>query len=145
MAIIHIGNVEVVVRSRGEHCPPHVHADCSPEGWSARFKFFFTLDDVMFWDFQPDNPQREPSASRLDGIGLAISQNLARIRQRWWEVMATTCLENQYVHQTANGLLVIENKRLRKGLPKVRSATYEPATQTVTVILTNGTSYKEVL
>ncbi len=145
MAIVTIGNVDVVVMTRDEHCPPHVHADCSPEGWSARYKFFYTSDDLEFWDFKPDNPKRAPSKSRLDEIGMAIFPHLSKVRKRWWEVLGRVCLDNQYVIQTADGIEVIYDKRRRKGVPQVQSATYDPLMRLVTLNLTNGSTIKFVL
>jgi hypothetical protein len=143
MAIVTVGNVEVVVRTRAEHCPPHVHAECAPEGWSARFTFSFIADEVALWDFQPERPAREPSRARLNELGLAIYQNLALIRNRWWQVMGTVCLDRRFVQPIAGGgWRVIKARGQRQGLAQVGSARYDPVTQTLTLSLTDGTTHR---
>ena len=140
MAIITVGNVEVVVRTRDEHCPPHVHADCQAEGWSARFTFSFADDDVSFWDFQPKNPKRPPSMHQLDRIGVAVSANLTAVRFRWWQVMRTTCLRNRYVI-TKNGAITMVLPTNAKGGSKdnqIIEATYVADDEVTRIKLKSG-------
>lgn len=145
MAIVMVGNIEVVVRTRDEHCPPHVHADCSPEGWNARFKFDFVSNDVEFWDFQPTNPRKIPSRAKLDAVGEAIFENLMVIRRRWWEVMGTVCLENRYVQITSDEFILVKRSRNAQGVFQVSHAGYDPETQLLIVTFTDGQKHVQNL
>ncbi|WP_207460855.1 hypothetical protein [Azospirillum sp. SYSU D00513] len=143
MPIAQVGNIEIVVKTRGEHCPPHVHADCDAEGWSARFKFYFESDDVDFWDLRPRNARKAPQASVLDEVGEAVYRNLVQVRKRWWEVMGTVCLSNQYVHCRAGKIIVLE--RFEKGALQILEAAYEPSRKTLRVGLSDGSIYEQLL
>lgn len=149
MAIVTVGNIEIVVRTRDEHCPPHVHADCTPDRWEARYKFNFLDDEVTHWDTTPLH--NAPTKATLDKVGASIYGSLAKIRKRWWQVMGTTCLENLYV----NRVTVIENGKATvklifgnagaKGVVQVMTAAYDPATQILTATLSDGTPHQQQL
>ncbi len=141
MAIVMVENAEVVVRTRDEHCPPHVHADCSPEGWSARFKFSFYSDDVEFWDLQPDYPKKPPSRARINKIGQAVFDNLTKIRGRWWEVMGTTCLINQYA-SIVNEKLILGG---HKDAKQIGAASYSHVSHELNVIFKDGSTHRQNL
>jgi hypothetical protein len=122
MAIAVVGNIDVVVRTRGEHCPPHVHADCAAEGWDARFRFSFLDDEVEYWDTRPKH--RAPSLATLNRVGAVVFANLAACRRRWWETMRTTCLRNQSVRRVSDKL--VPCSPAAPGVRRVAAASYDP-------------------
>ena len=129
MAIVVVGSVDVVVRTRGEHCPPHVHAICLPEGWGARFRFSFLNDDVIHWDIHMRS--RAPTSALLTRIGRLVRMNLEPVRMRWWNTMRTTCLDRQF-SQVAEGRLTLCG-RSAAGARQIASATYEPVSRVLVV------------
>lgn len=141
MAILVVRNVEVVVRTRGEHCPPHVHADCPSDGWDSRFVFTFLNDDVIYWDTV--YRRKKPSKALLNRIGVAIHAHLPACRERWWQARQTTCLENRYV--CFIGRTMSFCSRAAEGASKVVSATYDPGTRTVTVLLADNAVHTQTL
>ena len=108
MAICRVGNVTMVLYSRDEHCPPHVHAVCEPEGWSARYRFSFVDDGVEFWDLSPTFPRKPPSRGRLGEIGEAVAGRLPQMRRRWAAVFGRLCLDNAYGVVTASGFRLVD-------------------------------------
>src|SRR5665647_340414 len=83
----------VAVLTRNEHCPPHVHVGTAD--WEARFEFGFWHNDVSLLDVVP--VKNQPSAAVLEALRQVIKtpQHLRRARECWWEVLGSTCLENQ--------------------------------------------------
>jgi len=138
VAIAVVGNVEIVVRSPGEHCPPHVHADCVAEGWDARFRFSYLDDEVEYWDTRPK--RRAPSRATLNRVGIAVFGNLATCRRRWWEVMRTTCLRNQPVRPSRGKL--VPCSPTAPGSGRVTAASYDPSTQELIVDLADGSTHR---
>jgi len=138
MAIAIVGNVEIVVRTRGEHCPPHVHADCAADKWDARFRFSFLNDEVEYWDTRPR--QRAPSLITLNRVGAAVFANLAACRSRWWETMRATCLPNQLV-RPIRGTLEACSPAVA-GARRVTAASYDPSARVVMVDLADGSTHR---
>ena len=141
MAIVAVGNIEVVVRTRNEHCPPHVHADCAQEGWDARFKFSYLDDEISFWDIRAK--RKVPTIYALNQVGTAIYEKLADIRIRWWEVKGTACLDNAFVYTSGKNLALRDN-RTRDAVQVVR-ATFDPSRSELSVELADGTNHVQAL
>jgi hypothetical protein len=83
----------VVVLTRNEHCPPHVHVGAND--WEARFQISFLHNGVRLWDVNPG--KNRPAVALLEGIRKTImrSANLRRAREIWWATAKTVCLVNQ--------------------------------------------------
>jgi hypothetical protein len=137
MAIAVVGSVEIVVRTRDEHCPPHVHADCASEGWDARFRFSFLDDGVSFWDARPR--RNAPSQATINRVGGVVFANLAACRRRRWEARRTTCLENQHVRVDGGGLVL--SAPGARASSRVTRASYDPAAGVLTVALADGSAH----
>jgi hypothetical protein len=138
LAIAVVGNIDVVVRTRGEHCPPDVHADCAAEGWDARFRFSFLDDEVEHWDTRPK--RRAPNLATLNRVGAVIFANLAACRRRWWETMRTTCLHNQPVRLLGGKLMPCSPAA--PGAGRVTAASYDPSTREPVVDLADGSTHR---
>ena len=135
MALLRYENIDVMVRTRDEHCPPHLHADCR-DGWEARYEFSFLSDEVTFWDIKGSV---FPTRATLNGLGMAIVQNLPKIRARWWGLMNTTCLENRFVK--VSGVTVTLSERKHKGAIQIAKAFYDPTEQETSLILSDGSQH----
>ena len=85
--------MDIVVLTRNEHCPPHVHVGTAK--WEARFQFSFWHNGTKLWDVAPTHNQ--PTAAVLEDLRLVFKQpqNLRRAREVWWTSMQTICLSHQ--------------------------------------------------
>ncbi len=139
MSICTVRNVRVVVRTRDEHCPPHVHAECT-DGWDARFKFSYLNNDVDFWDIKPAHGARI-SASLIQEVGDAIAQHVEQCRTRFWEVLRTTCLVNKSAVVSGKDVSLCDWHHTRK---KVAEAAYCPESRTTKITFADRTMHEIV-
>jgi hypothetical protein len=93
MKICRYKGLDIVVMTRDEHCPPHVHV--GTDKWRARFEFSSTDRHVHLLDVVP--VKQLPAIKLLESLRLTLGQaaNLRRARAVWWKSMQSTCLENQ--------------------------------------------------
>lgn len=119
--VAHYRNYVLVILTRDEHCPPHVHV--GGDDWNARFKFSFWHDDVCLWDVEPArNAPREALLENLRQI-LLKPANLRKARELWWQVLGTICLDNlMWQPQTEE---VVTPKVAQRGAHKIAKATFE--------------------
>src|SRR5262245_29390080 len=82
MQVCTFKGLRVVVLTRNEHCPPHVHIGASD--WDARFQFSFLHNGVRLWDVNP--AKNCPTVALLEDIRKTVmrSVNLRRARSIWW-------------------------------------------------------------
>lgn len=112
---------DVVVLTRNEHCPPHVHSGSAQ--WEARLRFSFWEDGIDLLDVVPD--RNRPSAAWLSELQrvLFLPENLKRTRVLWWRSRQTVYLDNQWwdtrLHQ------VVEAKTKRAGRQRIWRATFD--------------------
>jgi hypothetical protein len=92
MKICVFKSFQVVVLTRNEHCPSHVHVGASD--WEARFQFSFLHNGVRLWDVIP--AKNRPTAALLEGIRQVVmrSANLRRARESM-VVNHNDCLSRQ--------------------------------------------------
>jgi hypothetical protein len=92
-----------------DHCPPHVHARHSGEGWVARVRFFYTTNIVELISIAPlrNVPLQRVLSRLLDDV----QTRLAECRRSWWITRRTTCLENQWAILAAGGTLALLSRR----------------------------------
>lgn len=93
MKVCSFKGFQVVVLTRNEHCPPHVHVGAND--WEARFQFSFLHNGVRLWDVCP--AKNRPTLALLEGVRKALGRpaNLRRAREIWWATAKTVCLVNQ--------------------------------------------------
>lgn len=113
--------LDIVVLTRNEHCPPHVHVGA--HNWDARFQFAFWHNGVRLWDVVP--AREMPSVATLEEIRLAIKQpaNLRYAREIWWRFMQRVCLENQRWDAAAGE--VVSNKKRRTEARVIEAARFD--------------------
>lgn len=116
-------NYTLVVLTRNEHCPPHVHV--GDADWEARFKFSFWHGTVCLWDVVP--VQSAPKAALLERLRQALMKpaNLRKARQAWWQSRQTACLNNLLWQPGTQE--VVSPRDARRGARKIVSAVFESA------------------
>ena len=77
----------VELRTRGEHCPPHVHVGNEEVPWEARLAVSFVSDVIRLMDVDPIGDA--PSMRTIDQIKAAIGNNLPTRRAEWWIKVGT--------------------------------------------------------
>ena len=124
---------KVVIASE-DHCPPHVHALHRAEGWVVRLWFSFASRNTGVLSIAPTNGAVRPR--QLNQMLDELSANLAASRKLWWDSMGAICLENKWALLMPPDRLTILDRR-QSGAKRVRSATYDAETQTLTVTFTD--------
>lgn len=111
----------LVVLTRDEHCPPHVHV--GDADWEARFKFGFWHDTVCLWDVIPT--QNAPRTSLLEQLRQTLMKpgNLRRAREAWWLSRQTVCLDN--LRWQPGTQEVVRAEKAKRGARKIFSATFD--------------------
>ncbi len=132
-------SLALVVLTRDEHCPPHVHV--GDADWEARFKFSFWHDTVCLWDVIP--MQNAPKSVLLEKLRQTLmkSVNLRRARQAWWQSRQTVCLDNLLWQPGTQE--VVGSEEAKRGARKIFSATFD-ATDYMTVLQLEGDVQVEI-
>ena len=98
---------KVVMRTRYEHCPAHVHAMNSGKNWEIKVFFAYADND-------PDHLRIEilkgaPLIAQINEVIDAVEANLDLCRQSWWTIVSDICLINQNVAISPAGVLTKTN------------------------------------
>jgi hypothetical protein len=129
--------LHVELRTRDEHCPPHVHVENEAVPWEARLAFSFVSDAVRLMDVDPID--EAPSTRAIDRIKAAIMNNLPKCRAAWWAKVGTCCLDNRWVRMSRDGGLTVLARR-ETGAAQIERTTYELRTGRITLIMKDGTT-----
>ena len=127
----------VELRTRDEHCPPHVHVENEEVPWEARLAFSFIDNAVRLMDVDPI--EDAPNTRTIDRIKVAIAANLPQCRAEWWARVGTCCIDNRWVLASSAGAVTVLAKR-GTGAVQIGRAIHEPSAGQVTLFLKDGTS-----
>lgn len=121
-----IAQAKVVMRTRDEHCPAHVHAMNSSKKWEIKVFFAYADND-------PDHLRVEilkgaPLLKQVNDIIDAVKAHLDRCRQSWWTFVSDICLINQSLTISPTGVLT--KTGIAAGT-KVTAAQYQPTNRSV--------------
>lgn len=133
MKVCSYNGIDVVVLTRDEHCPPHLHV--GTKDWSARFKFAFWHDEVSLWDL--DVKKKSPTTATLEAMRMLIQNpaNLKKARSTWWYVMSSVCLNNKYLDMETYD--VVDGKDAKRGMPTIRSSRFDEVRYSTVLRLSN--------
>jgi len=123
----------LVVYTRNEHCPPHVHV--GEHDWDARFQFSFWHNGATLWDVAPS--ERAPRPALLEELRqrLKAPEALRRARRMWWMARGSTCLENQRWDMVEQQVHAARTTRGRS--QRIVDARYEPEINVTLISLDN--------
>lgn len=127
----------VELRTRDEHCPPHVHVENEEVPWEARLAFSFVDNAVRLMDVDPIDDA--PSTRTIDRIKAAIAANLPKCRTEWWARVGTCCIDNRWTLVSGDGAVTVLARR-ETGAVQIGRAIYDPPGGQVALILKDGTS-----
>jgi hypothetical protein len=130
--------LQAELRTRDEHCPPHLHVENEAVPWEARLAFSFVSDVVRLMDIDPI--EDAPSARTIDRIKAAIAMNLPRCRAEWWGKVGTCCLDNRWMKVSQNGMVTVLARR-EKGAIQIGTATYESQAEQLTLTMKDGAGF----
>ena len=129
MKITYLSNPQanIVIKTRNEHCEPHVHAYNVQQNWE--FKVFFSFISITapaivgkFFKVIAG----KPSKRQLEEVINEVYVNLDTYRSAWWSVVGKVCLNNQYV-VLVDGFLK-EAMPATRGAVRIHSVSFNPAT-----------------
>ena len=129
MKITYLSNAQanIVIKTRNEHCEPHVHAYNVQQNWE--FKVFFSFISVTapaivgkFFKIIAGKPTKKQLEEVIDEVYF----NLAIYRRAWWSAVGKVCLSNQYV-VVVDGFLR-ESMPATRGAVRIHSASFNPST-----------------
>jgi hypothetical protein len=120
-----------------DHCPPHVHARHSGDGWIARVGFSFASNDLELLSIAPlrNSPVQRTVSRLLDDI----KAELAACRRSWWVTRQTTSLAKQWAAATAPGVVEILSAASANAR-KIAEAIYDPDQERLPVTFSDGTT-----
>ena len=123
----------MVVYTRNEHCPPHVHV--GEHDWDARFQFSFWHNGVSLWDVAPS--ARAPKPTLLEELRqqLKTPEALRRARGLWWQARGSACLENQRWDTQRQQVQTVRTGR--SGSQRIVDAKYDPEMDMTVISLEN--------
>jgi hypothetical protein len=127
--------LHVELRTRDEHCPPHLHVENEEVPWEARLAFSFVSDVVRLMDIDPI--EDAPGTRTIDRIKAAIAANLPKCRAEWWAKVGTCCIDNRWVRVSPAGTVTVLARR-EKGAIQIGTVTYEPRTGEMTLTMKDG-------
>ena len=127
----------VELRTRDEHCPPHVHVENEEVPWEARLAFSFIDTVVRLMDVDPI--EDAPTTRTIDRLKMAIANDLPKCRAEWWAKVGTCCVDNRWTQVSQDGTVTVLTKR-EAGAVQIGRANYDPRADQVTLIMKDGTS-----
>lgn len=127
------------MRTRDEHCPPHVHVEHEAARWEARLAFSFIDNVVRLMDVDP--VVNAPSMRMIDRIKAAIATDLAKCRAKWWAIVGTCCIDNRWIQVSGEGKVTLLAKR-EAGAAQIGNAIYAPRTGLLLLTTNDGASFK---
>jgi hypothetical protein len=119
----------VVMRPRYEHCPAHVHAVNTSKKWEIKVFFAYADNDPQHLTI--DIVYGIPLLAQINSIIDAVAAHLDRCRASWWTIVSDTCLVNQNLTVSADGVVT---KTSATTAVKAIAARYEPSNLSVSFI-----------
>ena len=86
--------IDIVVRTRDEHCEPHVHAFHAGQGWELRVFFSFVSDQII--DIEPLHGNM-PKQTVVQAVMNKIIDHLDKARELFWDAVRNVCLDNKHI------------------------------------------------
>lgn len=118
--------IDIVIRTRDEHCEPHVHAFHIGQGWELRVFFSYVSDEIIEIELLHG---KSPKQAVVQEIMNKVIDHLDGARELFWEAVGDTCLNNKYI--------VVVKGVVRSALPAttnavlVKTASYLPAKKSI--------------
>ncbi len=106
-----------------DHCPPHVHARHSGEGWIARVGFSYLSRAVTLMSIAP--LKNAPLQRTVNRLLADIETELPGCRRSWWVTKNTTCLTNQWAIMREVGHIELSLGPVPNA-KQIAGATYDP-------------------
>lgn len=118
--------IEIVVRTRDEHCEPHVHVYHLGQDWELRVFFSYVSDQIMDIELLHGHT---PKQGVVQAIMDKVIDHLDKARELFWQAVGTVCLENQYI-LVVNGVAQAARQETTDAM-RVTAARYIASTQSI--------------
>lgn len=90
------GGVEIWIRTRDEHPPPHVHVEHHAQGWEIKVEFSYIENQPSTYLIHPIGGKL-PTQSKLNALALEIMKARRECRDSWWLHVPDAGLANKRV------------------------------------------------
>jgi hypothetical protein len=121
-----IGQVKVWINSN-DHCDPHVHCGDKAGSWEGRIFFSFLDNFLTQWDCL--TPWSDPGSAVFIEISRRLPVHLRQCRAEWWRCR---------MHDVGCCLANVMHSDVVGAQRRIRSATYETASDSTELTFTNG-------
>jgi hypothetical protein len=118
----------LILRTRDEHCDPHIHAFNKSGNWELRVFFSYADNDLVHNSF--DILTGMPMQSQINSVIQSMNAHIDKCRAEWWSAVSSVCLGNKYVTVPASGVLT-KQANAGVGIFLIDTAKYLAATKTV--------------
>lgn len=133
------GAAKAYLRTRDEHCPPHVHIGHKGQGWEAKIGFSYVSDQVTVMEVY--SAQGRPTTATLNAVLAEVSANLLRCREKWPQVVPDLHLDNRWVMVAKDGKVKLLQE-YKPGARQIHTAEYAPAQNQVTLVMKDGSRHQ---
>ncbi len=99
--------IDIVVRTRDEHCEPHVHAFHEGDGWELRIYFSYVTDEIIEVDLYEGSA---PAAKVIQACMDKVTDCLDKARKLFWDAVQKVCLDNKVV-EVVDGVIQVPAKK----------------------------------
>lgn len=90
------GGLEIWIRTRGEHPPPHVHVEHQAQGWEIKVEFSYIENQPLTYLVHHVGGKLA-SQAQLNGLAAEIMKSRRECRDAWWRHVADAGLKNKRV------------------------------------------------
>lgn len=118
--------IDVVIRTRDEHCEPHVHAFHVGQGWELRVFFSYVSDEIIDVELLHG---KLPKQAVVQTIMDKVIDHLDKAREFFWDAVHNVCLDNQYI-VVANGVARSATQDIKDAV-LVKTARYIPTSGSI--------------
>jgi hypothetical protein len=117
--IVGFKGIEIVIRTRDEHCEPHVHVFHTGQDWELRVFFSYVSRQITDVELLHG---RVPRQAIVQAVMNKVIDNLDRVREVFWDAVQTVCLDNKYI-AVVNGVAQTARREAADAL-RVETARY---------------------
>ena len=103
--------IDIVIRTRDEHCEPHVHAFHTGQGWELRVFFSYVSDEIIGVELCHG---KMPEQTLVQSGMNKVIDHLDEALELFWGAVRNVCLDNKHI--------VVEKGVARTAMPNARGA-----------------------
>ncbi len=124
--VTRFGGIDIIVRTRDEHCEPHVHVLHEGDGWELRIYFSFATSQIEELElYHGTAPKEKIVQACMD----KVIDNLDKARELFWDAVQNVCLDNKFIAINSGVIQVADSKS--PGAVQIKTARYVAKTKSI--------------